>query len=157
METWRINSMPSGSRASPIRQRCADNLGDNPYQYTPRKCGCTLLSAAQSVTLHFILRKAAEPLHNDFLCWIRERTFPFFLTRNLISGKKAIRWRKCYLLEWFHFCHHHLPPPPNIHTENKEKKPSRILLVLRRRRSGESAILKSDKWGFCWYCLWSLF
>lgn len=63
----------------------------------------------------------------------RERTFPFFLTRNLISGKKAIRWRKCYLPEWFHVCHYHLPPPPNIHTDWEQSKIiflRRILLLL---------------------------
>lgn len=31
----------------------------------------------------------------------RERTFPFYLTLNLLSGKKAVRWKKCY--KWLHF------------------------------------------------------
>jgi hypothetical protein len=55
--------------------------------------------------LQFILKEATEPLIMISYAELhRERTFPFFLTRNLISGKKAIRQRKCYLPEWFHFC-----------------------------------------------------
>lgn len=43
------------------------------YINKPRKFVCTLLKVKPSVTLHFIQKEATEPLHNDFLCWIRQK------------------------------------------------------------------------------------
>lgn len=96
------------------------------YINKPRKFGCTLLKVKPKVSHYILFWKKQQRLciMISYAELDTERTSPFLLTRNLISGKKAIWWRKCYFLEWLHFCHHHLPPPPNIHTDWEQRKVS---------------------------------
>lgn len=128
IEPQRMNSMPFGSRTSPTRYSRADNLKDSMYHAKKvcRKFGCALPKIKPKVLHCILFWKKCKSL------WImisyaelhRKRTFPFFLTHDLISDKNPIRWRKCYLPEWFHFCHQ--PPSsillPNTHVDLEQRK-----------------------------------
>ena len=94
------------------------------YINKPRKFGCTLLKVKPKVSCYILFWKRQQSLciMISYAELDRERTFPFFLTHNLLSGRKAIRWRKCYLLEWFYFLSPSLSPTPKHTHWLKTKK-----------------------------------